>query len=53
MKADTDLAPGAVDNPEAAAANQVHFGVDTSESGGSVQLEGSASAPTLDPTKKR
>jgi len=55
VKADTDLAKGAVDNPEAAAANQVHFGVDTSTSasGASVQVEGSASAPTLDPTKKR
>jgi hypothetical protein len=54
VRSQADFASSAADNPEAAAANQVHVGVHTTSGpdGASVQVEGSASAPPIDPTKK-
>jgi hypothetical protein len=54
VRSQADFASAAVDNPEAAAASQVHVGVQTTSGpgGASVQVEGSASAPPIDPTKK-
>jgi hypothetical protein len=53
MQAKAGFASSAVDNPEAAAADQVHVGVDTqtSSTGASVQVEGSVSKPSVDPKR--